>query len=108
MILRSLRNLAAVLNLAGEVVGAAASRARRGRSGGGRVRTVPVLAIRGHLRPRPRRHDAPAPDAELVTRYCAGMMQQFPMPDGTKADCISDTHAIEANFSRAMRRQADN
>jgi hypothetical protein len=36
------------------------------------------------------------------------MMQQFPMPDGTKADCISDTHAIEANFSRAMRRQADN
>src|SRR5262245_53059376 len=38
---------------------------------------------------------APAPDAELVTRYCVGMMQQFAMPDGTKADCISDTHAIE-------------
>jgi hypothetical protein len=39
--------------------------------------------------------DVPALDAELVSRYCAGMMQQFAMPDGTKADCISDTHAIE-------------
>ena len=39
--------------------------------------------------------DVRAADADLVERYCDGMLQQFAMPDGTKADCISDAHAIE-------------
>jgi hypothetical protein len=43
--------------------------------------------------------DARTTDADLVERYCDGMLQQFAMPDGTKADCISDTHAIEVEKS---------
>jgi len=43
--------------------------------------------------------DAYVSDAQLVQRYCAGMLQQFKMPDGTRADCISDTHAIEVEKS---------
>ncbi|MET4686265.1 hypothetical protein [Sinorhizobium fredii] len=39
-------------------------------------------------------------EADLVDRYCAGMIKEFPNPDGTRTDCISDTHAIEVDFSK--------
>ena len=32
-------------------------------------------------------------------RYCTGMATGLRFPDGTRADCISDTHAIEVDFS---------
>jgi hypothetical protein len=38
--------------------------------------------------------------ADLVARYCAGMIKEFSNPDGTRTDCISDTHAIEVEFSK--------
>jgi len=34
-------------------------------------------------------------DADLVDRYCAGMIKQFTNPDRTETDCISSTHAID-------------
>jgi len=37
-------------------------------------------------------------DADLVRRFCAGMLAtQYGLPDGTEADCISPTHAIEVD-----------
>lgn len=39
-------------------------------------------------------------DAQLVDRYCAGMITQFYNPDGTRTDCISATHAIEVELSQ--------
>ena len=38
-------------------------------------------------------------EADLVKRYCKGMITEFTNPDGTRTDCISDTHAIEVDFS---------
>ncbi|RWD31323.1 MAG: hypothetical protein EOS22_04685 [Mesorhizobium sp.] len=38
-------------------------------------------------------------EKDLVARYCAGMITEFYNPDGTRTDCISDTHAIEVDFS---------
>lgn len=38
-------------------------------------------------------------EADLVERYCVGMIQEFRNPDKTRTDCISDTHAIEVEFS---------
>ncbi len=38
-------------------------------------------------------------EAELVQRYCRGMITEFTNPDGTRTDCISATHAIEVDFS---------
>lgn len=38
-------------------------------------------------------------EKDLVARYCAGMIQEFYNPDSTRTDCISDTHAIEVDFS---------
>ncbi|MCA1442677.1 hypothetical protein I6F07_21125 [Ensifer sp. IC4062] len=38
-------------------------------------------------------------EADLVDRYCAGMIKEFYNPDGTRTDCISATHAIEVEFS---------
>src|SRR5690349_16182101 len=38
-------------------------------------------------------------ERELVARYCAGMIIEFNNPDDTRTDCISDTHAIEVDFS---------
>lgn len=44
--------------------------------------------------------DARVLDAQLVQRYCAGMiLQQYTLPDKTEADCISETHAIEVDKS---------
>jgi hypothetical protein len=42
-------------------------------------------------------------DAELINRYCAGMNKQFYNPDQTRTDCISDTHAIEVDFSKDFK-----
>lgn len=41
----------------------------------------------------------PLTEKDLVARYCAGMIQEFSNPDWTRTDCISDTHAIEVDFS---------
>lgn len=38
-------------------------------------------------------------ERELADRYCAGMQTQIRMPDGTWADCLSDSHIIEVEFS---------
>ncbi len=41
-------------------------------------------------------------ERDLQNRYCggAGMETNVRMPDGTYADCLSATHAIEVDFSR--------
>lgn len=39
------------------------------------------------------------PDAHMQNRYCAGMNIESTLPDTTRADCISDTHAIEVEFT---------
>ncbi len=39
------------------------------------------------------------PDAEMQARYCAGMDIEVTLPDRTRADSISATHAIEVEFS---------
>ena len=49
----------------------------------------------------------PLTSAEAVTervvqeRYCGpdGMIEEFTFPDSTRADCISETHAIEVDFT---------
>lgn len=38
-------------------------------------------------------------EADLVQRYCDGMITEFDNPDRTRTDCISATHAIEVDFS---------
>ena len=38
-------------------------------------------------------------EKDLVDRYCAGMITEFYNPDGTRTDCISQTRAIEVDFS---------
>ena len=38
-------------------------------------------------------------ERDLQRRFCAGMILEFVMPDETRADCISATHAIEVDFS---------
>jgi hypothetical protein len=38
-------------------------------------------------------------ESDLVKRYCDGMITEFVNPDQTRTDCISDTHAIEVDFS---------
>jgi len=40
-------------------------------------------------------------ERELADRYClgAGMATEVTMPDGTFADCLSATHAIEVDFT---------
>ena len=57
-----------------------------------------ALLLAGAL-PAYAQRDADISDKLLVQRYCAGIVQQFRMPDGTRADCISDTHAIEVEKS---------
>jgi len=45
--------------------------------------------------------DEDVSDAQLVQRYCVGMpIKQRQLPDGTEADCISDTHAIEVEKAK--------
>jgi hypothetical protein len=38
-------------------------------------------------------------EKDVVARYCLGMIQEFNFPDETAVDCISETHAIEVDFS---------
>jgi hypothetical protein len=38
-------------------------------------------------------------EAAMTAKFCLGMRQQIEMPDGTEADCISATHAIEIEFT---------
>ncbi len=38
-------------------------------------------------------------EADLVRRYCTGMITEFINPDNSRTDCISATHAIEVDFS---------
>lgn len=38
-------------------------------------------------------------ESDIVRRYCKGMITEFTNPDRTRTDCISDTHAIEVDFS---------
>jgi hypothetical protein len=38
-------------------------------------------------------------EKDPVDRYCAGLINEFFNPDGTRTDCISPTHAIEVEFS---------
>jgi hypothetical protein len=38
-------------------------------------------------------------EREAVDRYCKGMITEFNFPDGTRVDCINDTHVIEVEFS---------
>lgn len=40
---------------------------------------------------------------DLVERYCAGMITEFFDSDRTRTDCISDTRAIEVDFSQMGR-----
>lgn len=46
----------------------------------------------------------PAPAQELEhdrqAQLCAGMRTDVHLPNGTEADCVSDTYAIEVDFSR--------
>jgi hypothetical protein len=35
----------------------------------------------------------------FVSRYCAGMAVDIRLPDGTRPDCVSATHAIEVDYS---------
>ena len=35
----------------------------------------------------------------MQARYCAGMDIEITLPDDTRADCISNTHAIEVEFT---------
>lgn len=39
-------------------------------------------------------------EAELTERFCRGMSHtEYSLPDGTRVDCLSDTHAIEVEFT---------
>jgi hypothetical protein len=50
--------------------------------------TLPLLAV------------AQASDAAMQARFCAGLSIEITLPDDTRADCISNTHAIEVEFSK--------
>ena len=56
-------------------------------------------------RPAPIRFPAPAPtdrhahEANYREVLCEGMDWEVSLPNGARADCISDTHAIEVDFS---------
>lgn len=39
-------------------------------------------------------------EAELTARFCAGMSKiEYSLPDDTRVDCLSTTHAIEVEFT---------
>jgi len=38
-------------------------------------------------------------ESEMVAKLCAGMNQELVLPDRTRIDCLSPTHAIEVDFS---------
>jgi hypothetical protein len=38
-------------------------------------------------------------ERQLQERFCEGMVLEFRMPDGARADCLSPTHIIEVDFS---------
>jgi hypothetical protein len=39
-------------------------------------------------------------ESDFVQRYCPNMPHEYRMPDNTRTDCISDTHAIEVEKSQ--------
>ena len=40
-----------------------------------------------------------ASERDYQAELCTGMRQEVPLPNGSRADCISATHAIEVEFS---------
>ena len=42
---------------------------------------------------------ADASEADHQRRLCHGMAIEVELPNGARADCLSDTHAIEVDFS---------
>ena len=42
---------------------------------------------------------AHATEADYRDMLCVGMEQEVRLPNGTRADCLTDTHAIEVEFS---------
>jgi len=38
-------------------------------------------------------------EADYRDQLCAGMEMEVGLPNGTRVDCISDTHAIEVDYS---------
>jgi hypothetical protein len=40
-----------------------------------------------------------ASEHDYEQTLCAGMKQEVKLPNGTRADCVSETHAIEVEFS---------
>lgn len=39
-------------------------------------------------------------ERDYQKRFCAGMALEIPTPSGARADCVSETHAIEVDWSK--------